>query len=144
MMKDQISAQPVIAPSHRMTFLPHMFSARHMLKGEALLYHFARKLSADYTGGLWDFYRLSEGGYYAAPAHPARMTISVDGNGYSGDVSADAAGIVFSLFTLGAMASRAAERNDDDGLVLFSMRYHQLLDYAHGHAERAAIMSAID
>ena len=49
---------------------PH-FLPRHlgslMLKGEFLVYGWLERLSKDYGGGLWNFYDLSNGGFYIAP-----------------------------------------------------------------------------
>jgi Antirestriction protein len=143
-MKPETITASAVPENHRMAFLPHMFGARRMIPGETMLYHFAGKLSPDYKGGFWNFYRLSEGGYFAAPAAPARLLISVPGNGFEREVSAEAAGVIISLFALGAMADRAADRGDEGGTDLMTGRYHQLLNFARSHAERAAIMAAID
>lgn len=49
------------------------------------------RLSEDYNGGFWNFYTLTNGGFYMAPAGDKRMRLEVDGNGFSGEMSADAA-----------------------------------------------------
>ena len=65
------------------------------------------------------------------------MRIAVDGNGFSGSMSADAAGIVATLF---ALCDLAAQVRDDAVIDLF----HGLRDFAEEHAEMALIFAAID
>jgi hypothetical protein len=59
-----------------------------MLKGEALVYGWLEQLSEDYTGGFWDFYTLSNGGFYMAPSGDKRFDIDVSGNGFTGELGA--------------------------------------------------------
>jgi len=39
-----------------------------MLYGENLVYLWMKKLCDEYNGGYWTYYKLSNGGYYMAPA----------------------------------------------------------------------------
>jgi hypothetical protein len=64
----------------------------------------------------------------------------VHGNGYEGEVSADAFGIIVTLFVYGALAWVGNEALREK----FSNHYHQLRDFAIRHAEASAILSAID
>lgn len=124
-------------PSHqRSGFLPaHL--GRHMIIGEALVSGWLDRLCIDYNGGLWDFYTLSNGGFYMAPINEKPFTIDVPTNGFSGEMSADAAGIVASLFALCDLANRVGE----DKMI---NQYHWLRDFAIEHAESRLIMGAID
>src|SRR3546814_14081067 len=67
------------------------------------------KLSADFTGAYWHFYTLSNGGFYMAPGDQPQYRLEWDGNGFSGDVSADAAGLIATLFMLGHMHEKYGE-----------------------------------
>jgi len=122
------------------TLRPH-FLPKHlgslMLKGEFLVYGWLEQLSKDYGGGLWNFYDLSNGGFYIAPCDDKRFKIDVSGNYFSGELSADAAGIVASLFAQCDLANRYG----DDKLI---NQYHWLRDFAIEHAESDLIMKAID
>jgi hypothetical protein len=69
------------------------------------------------------------------------MRLQVDGNGFDGDVSADAAGIVVTLFALCQLAEEVAGTHDADA---FSEHYHRLRAFADSHAEAGAIFRAID
>lgn len=128
-------------PDHRrLAFLPAAFTTQMMMRGEAMAFHEADRLSESYRGGSWDFYTLSNGGYYLAPVHPARFAVRVVSNGYDGEVSADAFGVIVTLFVYGALVWI----NDDTLQAKYSNHYHQLRAFAIQHAERDAILSAID
>jgi hypothetical protein len=109
-MNDTQANQPVtaslVASNRRLTFLPTYFGPRLMMRGESLVYAWLRRLSEDYNGGFWNYYELSNGGFYLAPELTGRLCLEVDGNGYSGELSADAAGIVATLFALGPARGR--------------------------------------
>lgn len=137
MLNTDIAIVATIVPSHkRPAFLPAQLG-RHMIVGEALVFGWLDRLSPDYTGGLWDFYSLSNGGFYLAPINEKPFKIDVNTNGFLGELSADAAGIVASLFALCDLANRVGE----DKMI---NQYHWLRDFAIEHAESGLIMGAID
>jgi hypothetical protein len=125
-----------VVDGQRIHFLPTHFGG-YMLAFENLVYDYARQLCPGYTGGLWDFFELDNGGVYMAPASARDLAISVEGNGFQGTLSADAAGIVLTLFALGELANRAMSAK-------FSFLYHQLREFAAQHAEGPLIFEAID
>ncbi len=139
-MNNPITAQ-LVADERRLDFLPAYFGVTQMMRGEALVYAWMCQLSKDYRGGYWNFYELSNGGFYLAPLKAKRLQLAVPGNGFSGEVSADAAGVVATLFALGQLA---AEVEDGDAADELSTRYHLLRDFACGHEEAADITRAID
>ena len=108
-----------------------------LLLGEVLVYKWLDRLSQDYRGELWHFYTLSNGSFYMAPEQPARFHLQVATNGFDSSMSADAAGIVATLFALGQLL----ETHGNDALV---DRYHLLHDYAFQHPEARLILRAID
>ena len=144
-MNDTQLNQPVTASlvdsNHRLTFLPSCFGPRLMMRGEALVYAWLQRLCRNYSGGYWHFYRLSNGGFYMAPASSDRLHIEVDGNGFSGEMTADAGGIVATLFALGQLA--AEMENTEAANALIDV-YHFLREFAYGHTEALAIFRAID
>lgn len=73
---------------------------------------------------------------FLAPATGRRFQIESGMTGYRGEVSADAAGIIVTLFAL----SHFARRYDS---ALLAEGYHRLGAYSVGHAESAAIFAAI-
>ncbi len=66
-------------------------------------------------------------------AEPFR--IEVNGNGFSGELSAEAAGIVACLFALCAFAEESEQGAE---------HYHLLRDFAMDHPEAGLIFRAID
>src|SRR4051812_4777150 len=63
-----------------------LFGSRFLFV-ESYAFDTASSLSADYTGGLWDFYTLSNGGFYMVPADSTTFRVCCD-NGFEGDLSA--------------------------------------------------------
>jgi hypothetical protein len=72
-----------------------------------------------------------------APSDDALVLIRVEGNDYEGSLSADAAGIVVSLFALCRLSAQYQSGT-------FVEHYHCLRDFALDHAECRAIFAAID
>jgi hypothetical protein len=126
----------LVTAGARTAFLPRV-AGRHYLRAEQSVYNYMDYLAPDYTGGFWNYYDLSNGGFYMAPQLDGRMRVEVDGNGYSGEMSADAAGIVACLFMLCGLAAKT----HDDTII---DRYHQLRAFACEHAEASQILRAID
>jgi hypothetical protein len=109
-----------------------------MLRFEALLFDWARRLSTSYTGGYWSFFDLSNGGGYGVPhMRDPLVPVSVDGNGYEGTVTQDAFGVIVSMFALNHLASLT----EDDKVIDL---YHALRAFVCEHDEAAAIYRAID
>ena len=131
----KITATQVAMP-RRLNVLPKFFGSK-MMRFESLVYSFAGELASEYSGGLWEFYELSNGGFYMAPQGYPSLTLSVDGNGYTGTVSADAAGVIVTLF---ALCQLAAETGRDDHIGL----YHYPREFAFEHVECSDIVAAID
>jgi hypothetical protein len=147
-MTDKITAKRVPVRS-RMNMLPKHFGIKHMVRVENAIYDFLRALSEDYSGGFWQFYELSNGGFYMAPDesyHPKvgraraqvkKLRVRVAGNGYEGEMSADAAGIVACLFAFSHLSFRLESE-------AIGEHYQRLREFALDHPEASAIMSAID
>ena len=127
----------LVPDAERLDFLPALFGTRLMMRAERLVYDWMGALSPDYDGGFWNFYTLSNGGGYLAPQRTEPMRIAVEGNGFSGSMTADAAGIVATLF---ALCELAAEVQQDTVVTL----HHELRDFAMTHKEAVLIFGAID
>lgn len=127
----------LVPDAERMTFLPRFFGLHHLLKGEFLVYGWMGNLCQDYSGGFWNFYTLKNGGFYMAPAGAKRLRVMCCGNGFDGEMSAEAAGIVATLFTLSQLSFETE-------LDRFSDLFHALRAFAASHLEASAILSAID
>jgi hypothetical protein len=126
----------LIGQRDRLRALPRHFGVQSMLRVESAVYSAMRMLAREYSGGYWHYYEVSNGGFYMAPAAPTSFAVSVHGNGFAGPLSADAVGIVASLFGINRVANAGCER---------CIEYYYLLrDYAASHAEHSHIFRAID
>lgn len=123
----------------RMAVPARLFGVHFPTRVEPFVFGLARTLSKDYDGGLWEFYALSNGGFYLAPSGEHRFAVRC-GNGHEGEMSADAFGITCCLYAYShlsfgaprAMAETCAEQ------------YHLLREHMLEHDEARAILAAID
>jgi hypothetical protein len=125
-----------VAEGDRLKMLPRHFG-RHMLTVESAVYAFMRELAPQYTGGYWRFFELSNGGLYLAPSASAKFNIHVDGNGFEGEMSADAAGITACLFALSHLSFEITDE-------CIASHFHYLREFAVTHPEATTIFAAID
>lgn len=131
-----------VPENRRLRALPNHFG-RHMMLVESKVFDHIRLLDKDYTGGFWDFYELSNGGFFMRPAGEkqhaiGRADIGWPENGYTGTMSSEAAGITACLFALCDVSARVP---DPDRIA---DHFHLLRDYAADHAEAGEIFAAID
>lgn len=120
----------------RLTFMPTLFG-KHFMSGETLVYNFMRAYAEGYNGGFYTFYKTECGAAFLACEDQAEYSISIDTNYFSGTMSAVAAGIVATLYSLSLNACRFNCQH-------LSEQYHTLLDYARTHPEYSTISAAID
>jgi hypothetical protein len=127
--------EPITAgkvPESKRANLLYLAFGKACVRFERLVYLFADQLCSEYTGGFWEFYLLSNGAFYMTP--PDDMEVSA-ANGFTGRMSADAVGIVVSLYAASALAEQS-----DRGIDAF----HRLREFALDHPESSAIFRAID
>ena len=125
-----------VADEDRLNFwLRHVGMAK-MLAFERHVYCWMRRLCPHYDGGYWNFYDLSNGGFYIAPADEKKMWLTWPGNYFNDEMSADAAGIVVTLYALNDFAEQISPA--------FGEKHRQLYDYIESHPEAQAIYAAID
>lgn len=97
------------------------------------------RFCTDYSGGIWNFYTLSNGGAFMAPEAESdeRWTLFNPMNSNGAEMSAEAAGIAVCLMTY----SHHAMRTECDAMT---EHYYRLRDYTLNHPERRTIMHIID
>lgn len=128
----------LVPEARREMFLPGLFGLQHLILAENAVYNFMTLLSPhDYGGGFWDFYEYEGKPLYLVPTSRPRYRINVETNGYEGEVSADAAGIVATLFTFSHLSFKY--RSD-----LLADGYERLYAFAAEHPEASEIFQAID
>ena len=125
-----------VPDSKRLNTLPRHFG-RQLMMGEALVYQSLQSVCKTYPGGLWDFFELTNGGFYMRPHMEGPLHIQCEVNGFSGQMSCDAAGIMACLMAFNVLAWHTREAH-------FAEMFYQLRDFAAQHAEAASIFAAVD
>lgn len=116
-----------------------LFGILFPLSIEPTVYSFASNIATEYNGAYWEFYALSNGGFYMAPSSEESYQVSCE-NGFEGTLSADALGITACLYAY----SHLSFSNNQAFAELCANQYHSLRDYMLEHQEARAILSAID
>ncbi|MEL5455152.1 antirestriction protein [Serratia ureilytica] len=134
-----LAATPV-PDEQRVGFWPqHFGNIPQWITLEPQVFAWMDRFCADYNGGIWSFYSLSNGGAFMAPETDSDVFWSLFNamNGNAADMSAEAAGIAVCLVAY----SHHACRTECDAMT---EHYYRLRDYALNHAEFSAIMRIID
>lgn len=133
-----LSRQEVAGP-RRGAMLPRYLSV-YMMVFENRLYNQMIQLAPGYNGAYWTMYELSNGGFYMSPRVSGLLTVEAP-NQFTGQLSADAAGITACLYVYSEMSF--AITNEDMRQTLTNL-YHNLREWALDHEESALIFAAID
>jgi hypothetical protein len=124
--------------TQRIEIPARLFGLNFPNKLEPTIYSMADMLAPAYLGGYWNFYTLSNGGFYLAPASDTIFDVSCE-NGFDGKLSADALGITASLYAYSHLSF-----GEGEFAQVCAEHYHLLRDYMLEHAEARAILRAID
>ncbi|EFH8085317.1 TPA: antirestriction protein [Escherichia coli] len=132
-----------VPDDQRVVFWPqHFGTIPQWITLEPHIFAWMERFCADYHGGIWVFFTLSNGGAFMVPEAgedgdetPWQLFNPMNGNG--ADMSAEAAGIAVCLIAY----SHHACRTECDTMT---EHYYRLRDYALRHPECHAIMRIID
>lgn len=128
----------LVPDEHRASFWPqHFGTIPQWILLEPRIFAWLDRMCADYSGGIWNFYRLSNGGAFIAPDSDETWPLFNAFNGNDAELSSEAAGITVCLLEF----SHHACRTECDAMT---EHYYRLRDYALHHPECAAIMRIID
>lgn len=132
----------LVPDEQRVAFWPqHFGSIPQWIILEPTVFAWMDRFCADYHGGIWQFYTLSNGGAFMAPVpdddNDKKWTLFNSMNGNGAEMSAEAAGIAVCLITY----SHHAMRTECDAMTA---HYYRLRDYTLNHAECSAILHIID
>lgn len=128
----------LIAEEDRVNHTAALFGINFPLKLEPFVYFMADTMCEDYNGGYWNFYALSNGGFYMAPHTDKPFRVSCE-NGFEGDLSADAFGIVCCLYAYSHLSF-----GEGEFAQTCAEHYHLLREFMYQHPEVDAILRAID
>ena len=127
-----------LSDNQRIAYPAALFGAAFPFGVEPAIFTFAQELSSDYTGGYWEFYALSNGGFYMAPESGSLFVVRAE-NGFEGSMSACALGITACLYAYSHLAF-----GNGEVAATCAEQYQLLREHAIDHREAAAILAAID
>ena len=128
----------IVPDERRLEFLPALFGRSLLLIGENAVYSLMERLSPlDYGGGFWDFHELEGKPLFLAPRSKTRFRITGEITGFHGEVSAEAAGIIATLFAFSHLSFQYRSEHLSEG-------YGRLYAYSADHPEASEIFQAID
>ena len=130
----------LVPEGDRVTVSARIFGDHFPLLIEPYVYTVARDIADEYTGGYWDFYLLSNSGFYMSPSPDKRYSVSCPMNFFNGELSADALGIVACLTAYSHLSFCSEQVFARE----CARQFHLLRTYACEHEEGTAILSAID
>ncbi|WP_247157109.1 antirestriction protein [Escherichia coli] len=129
-----------VPDEQRAAFWPQQFgSIPQWITLEPHIFGWMDRFCRDYSGGIWNFFTLSNGGAFMAPENEndEKWTLFNSMNGNGAEMSAEAAGIAVCLIAY----SHHACRTECDAMA---EHYYRLRDYALLHPDCHAIMRIID
>jgi hypothetical protein len=128
----------LVPEDRRMEVVDQLFGTAFPLQLEPVVYGITDRMAQEYTGGYWDFYTLSNGGFYMAPSEDRIFHVKCQ-NMYEGDLSADALGVTASLYAYSNLSFSLSDIARE-----YARHYHLLREYMVEHPEVRAILGAID
>lgn len=155
-----VTRTEITDPRRRLAFIPQLFATP---LGEQMAINFMRLHCANYDGGYWDFYEIPRGisgqiatwtnactsrptGYIAPPE--GTYQLAIPGNYFDAEVSADAAGLITTLFVLNQLSWKVSAMGNQYALTCQALTERQdaLKDYISiiQHPESHLIFRAID
>jgi hypothetical protein len=123
----------------RLAVTAELFGAWFPTRVEPVVYAFAERLSKDYRGGYWEFWTLSNSGFYMAPARDRPLRVICE-NPFQGNLSADALGITACLYAYSHLSFSGPPGFAD----ICSEMYYCLREFLMEHPEAGAILKATD
>ena len=156
---EQVTRIEITHPRQRQVFVPRLFATA---LGEQMVQAFLDRHS-NYDGGMWQFWEVPRGisghvgphtdiittrptGYMTPPE--GTYQLSIPGNYFDEEVSADAAGIIATLFVFNQLCWKTSEMGPQYAQTCQNLvdRQDALKDYVSiiEHPERSKIFRAID
>jgi hypothetical protein len=128
----------LVPEDHRMDVVEGLFGTAFPLQLEPVVYGITDRMADEYAGGYWNFYTLSNGGFYMAPADDGIFHVKCQ-NMYEGDLSADGLGITSCLYSYSNLSFSLSDIARE-----YARHYHLLREYMVEHPEVREILGAID
>lgn len=129
----------LVPDNQRLSITAELFGIYFPLRLEPFVYSITESIAREYHGGYWEFYTLSNDGFYMCPSTDSQFHVVCE-NGFEGDMSADALGIVACLYAYSHLSF------SDNGKLaeVYANHYHWLREFMYQHPEVESILRAID
>ena len=138
-MNTQTTVTRELVPENQRLYITEkLFGVHFPLQLEPVIYGITERMAEDYNGGYWEFWTLSNGGFYMAPAGNRLHHVICD-NCFEGDLSADALGITSCLYAYSHLSF-----TDGDIAKEYARHYHRLRAFMVEHPEVREILGATD
>ena len=134
-----IITKNLVTEQKRTQHTARLFGLHFPMRLEPVVYGLTENLSEDYHGGYWDFWELSNGGFFMSPRSDKLFNVSCE-NGYDGEMSADELGITVCLYAYSNLSFGTESQFTDT----CTQHYQWLRDYALDHDEACDIFRAVD
>ena len=134
-----IITKKLVTAQKRTSHTARLFGLNFPMRLEPVVYTITDRIAEDYLGGFWDFWELSNGGFYVSTRSDKYFNVCCD-NGYDGAMSANALGITVCLNAY----SNLSFGTESQFTHTCAQQYHWLRDYALDHDEARAIFRAVD
>ena len=128
----------VVPETERMNVVDQLFGVRYVTLFEPTVFNMAGMLAADYGGAYWEFFSLSNSGFFAAPRGDTIYGVSCP-NGFMGKLSANALGLAATMYAYSHLSF-----GDGPFADLCGIQYHLVREYMFQHPEAQSILRAID
>lgn len=123
-----------IPTKRRIKHTADLFGLHFPMRLEPTIYNITADIAEEYNGGYWEFYTLSNGGFYMAPVSNAKFNVSCE-NGYEGLLSADALGVAACLYAYSNLSFGVESAFTET----CAEQYHWLRDFMLEHDEARGI-----
>ena len=128
----------LVPEDQRMAVVERLFGIHFPLQLEPVIYGITDRMAADYKGGYWDFYTLSNGGFLMVPSGDDFFHVTCE-NQFEDELSADALGITACLYAY----SHLSFSNGRFARVC-ACHFHMLRSYMLEHESARKIIQATD
>ena len=128
----------LVPEDRRLAVTEKLFGLHFPMQLEPVIYGITDRMAEGYSGGYWEFYTLSNGGFYMAPSDDRVFHITCD-NMFEGDLSADALGIVACLYAFSHLSF-----SDGRFARVCACHFHMLRSFMYEHPEVKSILQATD
>jgi hypothetical protein len=129
----------LVPEARRLTVTAELFGTWFPTRIEPVVFSFAERLSKDYKGGYWDFFTLSNGGFYMAPSGGEQFHVLCE-NQFEGDLWADAFGTTICIYAYSNLSFSSPDAFSD----ICRDHYYKLREYMLEHPEVREILGATD